>query len=156
MTYFSPSWRSTVDLMNTWLHWMLTMPVISMFLNFFRFCLVCTFRWSHGAFCVVLKYYKSNGTIYQSKNLLPVRLWVDFLCIPDTQHRLDSMLYHHKGRRRLGRYFWHTCWNGGSHLPCIGFGSDVWKKEYSVVVGNTETKKYTEAHAVSSPTQVPN
>lgn len=50
ITYFSPSWRSTVDLMKMWLHWMLTMPVISMFLNFLRFCLFATFKWSQGTF----------------------------------------------------------------------------------------------------------
>jgi hypothetical protein len=42
--YRSPWWRSTLDNMNTWLHWQLTVPVIAIFLNFFLSCLLTTLR----------------------------------------------------------------------------------------------------------------
>ena len=49
-----------------------------------------------------LKYYQFNETIYLSKNLPLVHFWVDFLYTLDTQHCLDSTLYHHKERHCQG------------------------------------------------------
>jgi len=131
--------------------WILTMLVMSMFLNFLRFCLLIAAKWLQVVFCWLW----CHTRIYE---LSESKGW-DLHDIPrgghstETVHNLDT-LYHwestlsrHKGRCHQGHYFWCTCLSGGCHQrwaevdldACIISALDqVLKKTEIITKGNEE------------------